>query len=640
MAMKGVWKWSLSLALGLLTCGAWADEVQWRPASGSGTPPASVPVGAAIASQWIASPPGQPRPLPVSFDKPIPTVTPTHAAISDPQVRPVTFSMRTPSGRNPSTAPISVRAQIAESARVMPQGAPLLDPEPLRMPTPTPGLLNVPPGTVVLPYGTILPPGGVLPPNVIIAPVPIGVPGAPPSPVAPSVPAVGASTGTVMPGPPSIPQPGDLMVPSMASGDGAPIPDMPFGPVETVAPSYEVATDECGDGEVNCGDPGVCCVTAESCCDCCPCECCCCCPNGCYAKERFYVSADYLAWWVKGNPAPPLVTTSNALTRTAGNVDDPTTSVLFGGGDVSKQFRQGVRATAGFWLTDSQCLGVEGSVLFLPRSSNNFNASSPGEPGLFRPLLFTSDNANHHEVVAFTGPNPNNADVLKVAGGINVKTSNDLWGAEANLRSRLLCGSWYRVTLLGGFRYLGMEDRLDIFENPTTFFKSGVPPSTTTVNDSFRTGNNFYGGNLGAETELKFGKFIVDMRGKCALGVNTERIDVAGSTVIGSNSFPAGILAQSSNIGTHRSNRFAVVPEGDLNIGYQLTDWCRVYAGYTFLYWSNVVRTGDQVDLRIDPKQIPKVGVPYNYTAQHPMVPFKTTDFWAQGVNFGMQLQW
>ena len=46
-----------------------------------------------------------------------------------------------------------------------------------------------------------------------------------------------------------------------------------------------------------------------------------------------------------------------------------------------------------------------------------------------------------------------------------------------------------------------------------------------------------------------------------------------------------------------------------------------------------------QVDLRVDPRQFPTVGVPYNYTAQHPMVPFKTTDFWAQGVNFGLEFK-
>ncbi|MGG7379585.1 BBP7 family outer membrane beta-barrel protein, partial [Escherichia coli] len=57
-----------------------------------------------------------------------------------------------------------------------------------------------------------------------------------------------------------------------------------------------------------------------------------------------------------------------------------------------------------------------------------------------------------------------------------------------------------------------------------------------------------------------------------------------------------GLLALPSNIGNFQRNRFGVVPQVGLKVGYNLTDNLRVYVGYDFLWWCNVVRPGDQID--------------------------------------------
>jgi hypothetical protein len=74
------------------------------------------------------------------------------------------------------------------------------------------------------------------------------------------------------------------------------------------------------------------------------------------------------------------------------------------------------------------------------------------------------------------------------------------------------------------------------------------------------------------------------------------------------------------------------MPEFDVTIRYHLTDSLRFMLGYTFLYWSNTLRPGDQIDLQLS--QLP----PEPPAGQHrPAVLLATDDFWAQGVNLGLE---
>ena len=63
---------------------------------------------------------------------------------------------------------------------------------------------------------------------------------------------------------------------------------------------------------------------------------------------------------------------------------------------------------------------------------------------------------------------------------------------------------------------------------------------------------------------------------------------------------------------------------------------CRLAAtfGYSFLYWSRVERAGDQIDTTVNPTQIPPGALAGE---ARPAFPFNTTDFWAQGVRFGLE---
>jgi hypothetical protein len=165
--------------------------------------------------------------------------------------------------------------------------------------------------------------------------------------------------------------------------------------------------------------------------------------------------------------------------------------------------------------------------------------------------------------------------------------------------------------------------------------------------DRFDTRNRFYGGQVGTRAEYCWKNFVAGFTGKLALGASIERININGATEI----FPpsgrtivnqGGLLALPSNIGEYNRSEFAVVPEIGINVGYQVTDHIRLFVGYTFLYESDVVRAGDQIDRGINGTQLVR-GLRPGTLIGPPRPAFASpnaTDFWAQGVNFGLQIRY
>ena len=64
----------------------------------------------------------------------------------------------------------------------------------------------------------------------------------------------------------------------------------------------------------------------------------------------------------------------------------------------------------------------------------------------------------------------------------------------------------------------------------------------------------------------------------------------------------------------------------------------RAYIGYTFIYWTNVARAGEQINLRVDANQLPTRAGPG--VGVDPQFILRSNDFWAQGINFGVQFTW
>jgi hypothetical protein len=307
----------------------------------------------------------------------------------------------------------------------------------------------------------------------------------------------------------------------------------------------------------------------------------------------------------------------------------------------------GGRLTAGYWFGCDCLWGLEGSIFFLGERGTHFTASAPPLPVVARPFINALDGSNLVEIPGMPGM-------------IHIDATSELWGTEIDVRRNLWCGCMFKVGLLAGVRYLKLQEGLHITEEGIAPANSLFPPpgSVGVTMDMFDTRNQFFGGQLGLVTEFHKGCWYVELRTKVALGETHQVLDInGGQTINGIPQIsppggPGGLLALSSNIGHYSRNRFSVVPEVGLNVGYDITPHVRVFVGYNFLFWSNVLRPGDQIDPIIDPRRIPNfstaaalAGMPLPSFAQvppiaRPSVPFKQADFWAQGVNCGLEFHY
>ena len=166
-----------------------------------------------------------------------------------------------------------------------------------------------------------------------------------------------------------------------------------------------------------------------------------------------------------------------------------------------------------------------------------------------------------------------------------------------------------RLDLLVGYRYVQLREGISIREDLTSLLSAPEQGSFDIV-DQFGTTNSFHGADLGVTWRARCGPWLVDILGKLALGGVQQTVAIDGQTVISGSlndngTYVGGLLAQRTNIGQHRRNVFAMIPELGVNLGYQLTPCLSAKIGYNFLYWSRVVRPGDEIDLDVNPDLLP-----------------------------------
>ncbi|MGL5094428.1 MAG: BBP7 family outer membrane beta-barrel protein, partial [Planctomycetia bacterium] len=366
-------------------------------------------------------------------------------------------------------------------------------------------------------------------------------------------------------------------------------------------------------------------------------------------KSRFYVRPELLLWWTKNADLPPLVTASpNGTTRDqAGVLDAPGTTVLYGDGDQDGKLRPGFRLWAGVRLDDCGNCWLDLNAFGLADQDDGDVFASPnGTPIISRPFFNVNTGRPDAELVGLPGV---------VDGTVTAAHSSEFGGAGAAFRSKLCgccepmsaCGGadqWgYRVEGIAGYRYLKMRDGLSVTENLTARDPGGLTPIGTKIDvfDSFQADNQFHGGQLGLATQFTRGRLFVDLFGSVALGVVNQTLDVGGRTTVtqpGANpvSQAGGLLALPSNIGSYSNDEFAVAPEIGFNVGYQMTKNVRASVGYTFLYLSDVLRSGDQIDLGLNPNLIPS-GPGGGGGAARPGVTLDETDVWAQGLQASLE---
>jgi hypothetical protein len=385
--------------------------------------------------------------------------------------------------------------------------------------------------------------------------------------------------------------------------------------------------------------------------------------NQVHSHRRIYGSVDTLIWWTRGNPLPPLVTTSttdpfSTPQGVAGVLGQATTQILFGNQQVDTFAHSGARLNLGYWLVDGEFWGVEGHYLGLgtagtdfQRSDNFSNTSLTNQEILARPFFNTQTGLQDSAIVAFPNYTLNfqgGTFLVNLDGSVHVRTSNNVQSAGAGLRHLLWIDftSQWRLDLVGGYRLFRADDSVTISDS---FVTAGGPlaPTTFASSDHFGASNVFNGGEIGVSSQYRLAQRLsMSATGKIALGDVHERVTITGansiSTLGSTLTSSGGLLTQPSNIGTYTRDRFGILPEVQFNFRYDLTKNWRATIGYTAIWLNRVQRSGSAIDTTLNPSQInggTLAGSP-RPAFGNSLFPWQDTSYWAQGMNLGLEFRW
>ena len=131
---------------------------------------------------------------------------------------------------------------------------------------------------------------------------------------------------------------------------------------------------------------------------------------------------------------------------------------------------------------------------------------------------------------------------------------------------------------------------------------------------------------------MQRGRWSLDALTKLGLGGVRQRLDISGSRrspyrAIRRSATNRGLLTRASNIGHYSDTEFAFLPELGVNLGYCVTSSLSLRAGYSLLWLTDALRTGDQID--------PAIGD--SGAATYPQASMDTTSVCVQGLNLGVE---
>ncbi|TVS07920.1 MAG: hypothetical protein EA424_29225 [Planctomycetaceae bacterium] len=375
---------------------------------------------------------------------------------------------------------------------------------------------------------------------------------------------------------------------------------------------------------------------------------------------QHWVSGEYLAWWIPGAHAPPLITSSTAV-GLLGDVNSNQTIVLFGGGPIQREAYNGFRLRMGSWWDCERSRGWEASFFMVRPGSQSARAGSgDGSAIVGRPFIDANTGDPESQLVSDEG----------LGGFVDVRTNSTLLGAEILYRHNLFrhgdcCYDSFskdagvkvslqhkrrlgtRLDFLAGFRYLNYSDSVTIREELLAINRPPIPPGTEfDVFDSFRAYNHFYGLTLGVDYSGQSGRWSFAARPQLSVGVVERRVSIWGETMVAVpipnqpvNQYVGGLLALDSNIGDYRSSQLTVVPELDLQIGYLIHPRWRLLMGYSCLVFPGLARAGEQIDPVVNPNLLPPVTDSGPGPAR-PAYLAGQSDVWMHGVTAGIEYRW
>jgi hypothetical protein len=363
-------------------------------------------------------------------------------------------------------------------------------------------------------------------------------------------------------------------------------------------------------------------------------------PDIFYPCGRLSFRGEYLGWWTKGAKLPSLATTSPAATprSQAGVLGESGTEILFGGGDVDLGVSSGARFSLAYWFSPCRDVGLDVTYLFLGNKAATFDDTSDGGVIIARPFLNVTTGLQDSVIIAYPG---------QQKGFLNIRSDNELDSLELVFRKALFQECNRQLDFLLGYRFARFDETLSIEESSTFISQVGDIRQGTIIaaSDRFGVRNEFNGAEIGIAAKSRCCRWSLELLTKLAMGNTRSLVNINGATTVtvpgqspvNSNGGVLALPTNSTPNGDYQRNDFSVIPEFGINVGYDLT--CRLKAtfGWTFLYWSHVMRPGDQIDTELNPTQFPP-GTLSGLAA--PQFRPATSDFWAQGINVGLDYRY
>lgn len=356
--------------------------------------------------------------------------------------------------------------------------------------------------------------------------------------------------------------------------------------------------------------------------------------SGCYSDpcpfevSQVWQSAEYLYSWVQNSPVSVPLITANNNPGAFGIINEPGTTIIFGEGSQRNSFKlngiNGARLTLGGWINHCYRFGIEASGFGLSQSTSSFQASS------------INSNIPIINIPFFSTTSGENVLVNRFPNTATVSDTFHTYGFELNGLYELPNQS-RPLMLLAGFRYWNINEDLilnDAF-NPPVFLTA-----TTNINDNFSTKNAFYGFQLGGRSHFEYSHFIFNVTAKVAIGDNYQKLRIKGQTNLNNTIIlqPIGLFAEPSNIGTFKNNQFAILPELQAKLAYNLTAIIHPFISYNCTYLNKLIRPGNQIDRTINQSQNRLLGGSGILSGPPlPAVHFKNSDLLLQMVGLGVE---
>jgi hypothetical protein len=396
------------------------------------------------------------------------------------------------------------------------------------------------------------------------------------------------------------------------------------------------------------------------------------------AAPRWWFDGEYLLWFAKAQPVNfPLLTTS--APNQSGILGFPSTIALVPGEHINYGPISGMRFSGGFFGDADRRFGALVTGFYTERQGINFlyatsappGFSSVGIPLLARPFIDTNGAPSSLVVT----------NRLFGVGSALVSTTTQTWGVEASgiwnlFRSCPDVACPQSLDLIAGYKFLQHTENLSV-ESFTTLNRAvlqpifvpgpfGVPiqvgvriipipvpvggvlvgaPATVQVVDRITTTNKFHGGTFGFRHEIRSGMWSLNTTGKIGVGNMRQTLNMNGLTTFAdprtgtAGASYGGLFANASNFGFFDNDEFVIIPELTVNLGVNLTKSISIFAGYNFMWISQVARPANQITPVVDSTTVPfspNFGGLGNVPGTRSL--FQQDEFWLQGVNFGMSI--